>query len=117
MGDSLDVLKSFPSGVKSDLGFALDKIQRGEIPPIARRMASIGAGAWELKESDERAWYRVIYLSKIGDSIYVLHSFEKKSRKTDQRDLDKAQERLATVQTLINKGKKDEKLKKNASKK
>jgi len=117
MGDSLDVPKSFPVGVRSDLGFALDKVQRGEVPPIARRMTSIGAGAWELKESDERSWYRVIYLSKIGDSIYVLHSFEKKSRKTDKRDLDKAEERLAAVHAFINKGKKDEKLKKNSSKK
>jgi phage-related protein len=36
----------------------------------------------ELKKADERAWYRAIYLSKVGNTIYVLHCFEKKSRKT-----------------------------------
>ena len=40
-----------------------------------RRMESTGAGVYELKEADERTWYRVIYLSKIDDVIYVLHCF------------------------------------------
>jgi phage-related protein len=39
----------------------------------------IGKGVWELKESDERAWYRIVYRSKIGSFIYVLHCFEKES--------------------------------------
>lgn len=53
-----------------------------------RRMESIGKGAWELKTADERTWYRVIYLTRIGDALYVLHAFEKSSRKTDRRDLE-----------------------------
>jgi phage-related protein len=60
-------------------------------------MESIGSGVYELKEADERTWYRVIYLSKIDDVIYVLHSFEKQSRKTDRRDLNIAKERLSLV--------------------
>ena len=60
-------------------------------------MASIGKGVWELKESDERAWYRVVYLTKIGDVIYVLHCFEKESRKTDKRDVASARARLKRV--------------------
>lgn len=60
-------------------------------------MASIGKGVWELKESDERAWYRVVYLTKIGDVIYVLHCFEKESRKTDKRDVASARARLKQV--------------------
>lgn len=59
--------------------------------------ASIGKGVWELKESDERAWYRVVYLTKIGDVIYVLHCFEKESRKTDKRDVASARARLKQV--------------------
>ena len=60
-------------------------------------MPSIGNGVWELKESDERAWYRVVYLSKIGRVIYVLHCFEKESRKTDKRDIATARARLKQV--------------------
>jgi len=63
----------------------------------ARRMESIGKGVWELKTADERTWYRVIYLTRIGSALYVLHTFEKDSRKTDRRDLDIAKSRLKSV--------------------
>ena len=60
-------------------------------------MESVGKGVWELKTSDERTWYRMIYLTRIGDSLYVLHAFEKDSRKTDRRDLEIAKSRLKLV--------------------
>jgi phage-related protein len=60
-------------------------------------MQSIGAGVFELKEADERTWYRTIYLSKVGNAIYVLHCFEKDSRKTDRRDIEVARNRLKIV--------------------
>jgi phage-related protein len=70
----------------------------------------VGSGVWELKEQDERKWYRVIYLSRINNVIYVLHCFEKQRRKTDRRDLETAKERLARVRQRIQeqmKGSKD----------
>lgn len=112
VGDSREVLRGFPASVRADLGFALDRLQRGQIPPIARRLSSVGPGVWELKESDERTWYRVVYLTKIDNRIYVLHSFEKKGRKTDKRDLEKAKERLKAVQAFLDEEKKNEKRKK-----
>jgi phage-related protein len=60
-------------------------------------MVSVGKGVWELKTADERTWYRVIYLTRIGDVLYVLHAFEKDSRKTDRRDLEIAKSRLRLV--------------------
>ena len=66
-----------------------------------RRMGSIGPGVWELKEQDEKTWYRVLYLSKIDNVIYVLHCFEKQSRKTDRRDLEIASKRLSSVRERI----------------
>ena len=101
-GDSKEVLASFPEQVRGDLGFALYELQQGRQPAIAtRRMESVGAGVYELKEGDERAWYRVIYLSRIDDIVYVLHCFEKQSRKTDKRDLNIAKERLSHVRKRI----------------
>ena len=106
-GDSRDVITGFPDPVRADLGFSLWQLQQGEMPPsAARRMESVGPGAWELKEQDERAWYRVIYLSRIDDVIYILHCFEKQSRKTDRRDLEIAKERLARVRQRIQQQKK-----------
>jgi phage-related protein len=101
-GDSREVITGFPDPVRADLGFSLWQLQQGEMPASAtRRMESVGPSVWELKEQDERAWYRVMYLSKIDNVIYVLHCFEKRSRKTDKRDLEVAKERLARVRQRI----------------
>ena len=56
-------------------------------------MPSIGKGVWELKESDERAWYRVVYLSKIGRVIYVLHCFEKRKAERRTSEISRPRER------------------------
>jgi phage-related protein len=94
-GDAKEVLSSFPPEVKSVLGYSLRRLQKGLLPDCdARRMESIGKGVWELKTADERTWYRVIYLTRIGDALFVLHAFEKKSRKTGRRDLEIAKSRL-----------------------
>jgi phage-related protein len=101
-GDSKNVLASFPEEPRGDLGFALFELQQGRQPMTeTRRMESIGPGVYELKTADERAWYRVIYLSKIENVIYVLHCFEKQSRKTDRRDLNIAKQRLSHVRKRI----------------
>ncbi len=97
-GDSKEVLSGFPKDVKLSLGYSLRRLQRGEFPACeTRSMASIGKGVWELKESDERAWYRVVYLTKISSMIHVLHCFEKERRKTDKRDIATARARLKRV--------------------
>jgi phage-related protein len=101
-GDSLEVLSAFPSEVKQTLGFALRQLQLGREPPCqTRSMSSIGPGVYELKEADERTWYRAIYLSKVGRIIHVLHCFEKDSRKTDRRDIEIARQRLKVVKQRI----------------
>jgi phage-related protein len=110
-GNSREVLTEFPDSVRADLGFSLWQLQQGEMPASAtRRMESVGSGVWELKEQDERKWYRIIYLARIDNLIYVLHCFEKHSRKTDRRDLETAKERLTRVRQRLQrqmKGSKD----------
>jgi phage-related protein len=96
-GDSLEVIRLFPSPVRQDLGAELRRLQIGEQPISSRPMPSIGIRVYELKEQDERAWYRVIYLAKVGNRIYVLHCFEKKSAKTGKSDLAVARSRLERV--------------------
>lgn len=107
-GDSLSVLKKFPDAVKMEFGVALRKLQTGEFPDnvATRPMPSVGKRVFELKESDEKTWYRVMYLSKMDNVIYVLHSFEKDSAKTDKRDLNTATKRLSRVLKRIQEQKK-----------
>jgi phage-related protein len=98
VGDAKETLSAFPLAVKGVFGYSLRRLQKGLLPDCdARRLESIGKGVWELKTADERTWYRVIYLTRIGGALYVLHAFEKSSRKTDQRDLDIATSRLKLV--------------------
>jgi phage-related protein len=100
--DSLEVLSQFPVGVKQELGYNLRRLQKGLSPVCTvRPMQSIGRGVFELKEQDQRSWYRVIYLARIQDLIHVLHCFEKQSRKTDRRDIEIARTRLKAVRARL----------------
>lgn len=72
-------------------------------------MPSIARGVFELKDSDERKWYRMIYLARVEDTIFVLHCFEKDTTKTEKRDLDTALRRWKLVQQRLREEHKDEK--------
>jgi phage-related protein len=62
LGDSFDVISSFPSGVKRNLGHAIRCVQAGSPPPDSKPMAAVGEGVYELRDADETGWYRVLYL-------------------------------------------------------
>jgi phage-related protein len=108
-GDSREVLRAFPEGVRENFGFELWQLQQGERPLDFRPLPSIGHGIFELRDQDQRTWYRVVYLSRIEDVIYVLHCFEKKSREMPKRDFEKARQRLKAVKSRLAEEKKREK--------
>jgi phage-related protein len=96
-GNSRQALQGFPDGVKSDLGYALYQLQLGQIPPDRKAVQSVGPGVYEFRESDARAWYRVLYVRR-EKVIQVLHCFEKRSNAIEQKDIETAQARLKRVQ-------------------
>lgn len=100
-GNSKEVISGFPDEVKQNLGFQLRLLQSGELPTDYRPMPSVGPGVFELRDQDARSWYRVIYLSRIRDTIHVLHCFEKKSRETPQREIKTARQRLKAVRARM----------------
>ena len=108
-GDSREVLKDFPEGVRQNFGFELWQLQLGERPSDYRPLTSVGPGVFELRDQDKRAWYRVVYLSRIEDVIYVLHCFEKKSREMPRKDFEKAKQRLKAVKARLEEEKRHEK--------
>jgi phage-related protein len=95
-GGSQSVLRRFPVGAKSDLGYALELVQRGQIPPDRKLVREVGAGVYELREEDARAWYRVLYIRR-EKLIQVLHCFEKRSNAIEQKDIETAKTRLKRV--------------------
>lgn len=97
LGNTLEVLKGFPAPVQGDLGYALYQVQLGQMPPDSKPMRTVGPGVYELRDQDERAWYRVFYLKKIANLVYVLHCFEKRTAQTEQKDIEVARERLKRI--------------------
>jgi phage-related protein len=93
LGSSLSDLRRFPENVRHDAGFQLDKVQRGLVPDDWKPMARIGPGVCEIRIREERGAWRVIYVARLVEAVYVLHAFQKKTQQTSQRDLEMARAR------------------------
>ena len=94
LGDSLDIVRSFPGRARRSAGYQLDRVQRGLEPDDWKPMPGIGAGVREIRVRDASGAYRVVYIASLAEAVYVLHAFQKKSQRTLPRDLDLAQLRL-----------------------
>jgi len=101
MGDSYDRLKEFPKSATVNLGIALRCVQDGKQPPDSKAVPGLGrSGVYELRDEDESGWYRVIYLKKVRDVIYVLHCFKKTTNQIEKQDIRTIQQRLSQVEEL-----------------
>jgi len=90
-------MRSFPDGARQSAGFQMNKVQYGEEPDDWKPMSSIGRGVCEIRVRDSSGAFRVIYVAHFDDVIYVLHAFQKKTRKTSLRDLDLARQRYRSI--------------------
>jgi phage-related protein len=92
-GSSLDDLRAFPLTAKREAGYQLDRVQNGLEPDDWKPMNTVGQGVREIRIRDAAGAFRVVYLAKFADAVYVLHRFQKKTQKTSKADLDLATER------------------------
>jgi len=97
LGDSLKRLREFPEDAKNDVGYQLDRVQRGHQPHDFKPMTSIGRGVEEIRVRDDAGIFRVIYTARIADAVYVLHAFQKKTQATSRQDIEIATERYAEL--------------------
>lgn len=95
-GDSIRALRGFPAGVKHDLGYALYRLQLGQIRTDRKPVRTVGPGVYELREEDAKTWYRILYVRR-AETIHVLHCFEKRSNTIEQKDIETAKSRLKRV--------------------
>ncbi|CNH35186.1 type II toxin-antitoxin system RelE/ParE family toxin [Yersinia intermedia] len=86
-GSSLEDLKAFPESACAVAGKQLRNIQHGIEPNDFKPINDWGAGVIEIRLDDNSKAYRVVYIAKFEDKIYVLHSFQKKSQRTSQKDV------------------------------
>ena len=95
-GSSLSDLREFPAEARRAAGFELWQVQCGLMPSDFKPLLGVGPGAYEIRVHVEGEW-RVIYVAKFSDSIYVLHAFRKKTRKTRKEDLELAHRRYRHI--------------------
>lgn len=102
VGRSLEDLKAFPEGVRQAIGYALYLAQSGEKHPLAKPLKGFkGAGVLEVVEDFDGDTYRAVYTVKLADVVYVLHAFQKKSKRgiaTPKQDIELIEARLKRAQ-------------------
>ncbi len=82
MGSSRKDLKAFPRPVRRDMGQALYAAQRGETHPTAKPLKGFaGRSVLEIVAPYDTDTYRAVYTVRIANVVYVLHAFQKKSKK------------------------------------
>lgn len=97
LGDSLEQLRDFPEAARKEAGFQLRKVQSGLEPSNWKPMSSVGKGVREIRIIDEVGKFRVLYVAKLKNVIYVLHAFQKKTQKTEDKDISLAKARLRRI--------------------
>jgi phage-related protein len=103
MGNALGVLKTFPSTVQDEVGCALYLAQRGEKHVSAKPLKGVGSGVLEVVSDHRGDTFRAVYTVRLGDRIYVLHAFQKKSKRgiaTPQVEVDLIRRRLKLAEAV-----------------
>src|SRR5208282_107469 len=96
-GSSKRDFLQFPESAKDELGNALGIAQFGGKHPAAKPWKGLGAGVFEVVEDHDGNTYRAVYTVRFQEVVYVLHAFQKKSRKgikTAQSDIELIEKRL-----------------------
>ena len=97
MGSSLKDLMTLPDAVKREAGYQLHRVQNGLDPENWKPFQTVGAGVKEIRISEEGGAFRVMYMLKFAEKIYVLHAFQKKTQKTSSKDIHIAKTRYRAI--------------------
>ncbi len=98
MGSSFDDLRQFPEDVRRDAGFQLYRLQSGLEAADWKAMPQLGRGVEEIRLRHFSGAYRVIYLARFAEAIYVLHCLNKKTRRTAEHEKQIVRNRLQVIQ-------------------
>jgi phage-related protein len=103
VGSSLNDLKRMPVAVQKAIGTALRDLQFGARPRGIKRLTGLGGGVLEIVDDFDRSTYRAVLTVEFEDAIYVLHVFQKKSKRglaTPRQDVEKIVRRLRVARSL-----------------
>jgi phage-related protein len=96
VGSTLDRLRGLPAAARREAGYQLYRVQRGLDPADWKPMRSVGPGVMEIRVH-ARGEYRVLFVARFAEAVYVLHAFEKRTQQTRQADIELARRNLAEV--------------------
>lgn len=102
VGSSRSDLKELPSEVQEEIGYGLYQAQLGYFPENAKPLKSL-KGVIEIICAFDKSTYRAVYATRLGEHIYVLHVFQKKSKtgiKSPKEDIELIKRRLQTAQRM-----------------
>jgi phage-related protein len=94
---------SFPQAVQEQMKFALEIAAAGQKADIAKPMKGFDSGVFEIALPHRGDAYRAVYAVKIGNDLWVVHAFQKKSTqgiKTPQREIEVIRERLKRLKEM-----------------
>jgi phage-related protein len=97
VGSSYNDLCNFPRDARHEAGFQLGQVQLGLEPNDWKPFNEVGAGTKEIRIRDKNGIYRVLYVAKFEEAIYVLHCFQKKTESTAQADKEIAKARYRAI--------------------
>jgi phage-related protein len=103
LGDSKKIIQDFPEGAQKLIGDELQLIQFGGMPKDAKPFKGVGSGIVEIALRHASGAYRVVTAVQLGAEVYVLHAFQKKSKKgaeTPKWDVDLIKKRYAEAREL-----------------
>ncbi len=97
-------LEAFPARAIDRALDALTIVADGGTPDIAKPLAGLGVGVWELAIKERGDAYRIVYALQMGDDIWVVHAFQKKSTKgisTPRHEIDLVRERIKRLKEML----------------
>jgi phage-related protein len=97
VGPSREDIRGLPDSAQETAGFQLFKVQQGREADDWKPIPTVGSGVQEIRIRDESGAYRIFYVAKFEEAVYVLHVFEKHSQKTARTDLVLGKSRYADL--------------------
>jgi phage-related protein len=97
VGSSYDDILAFPALARREAGFQLGRLQVGLDPEDWKPFDDVGSGVREIRIRDPSGIYRVMYVAKFEEAVYVLHCFQKKSQATSKHDKEIAATRFRAI--------------------
>lgn len=104
LGSALEDIRAFPDDARRESGYQLRRVQQGLAPSDWKPMTTVGPGVVEIRIHTAQE-FRVFYVAKFTEAVYVLHAFNKRRQKTAQREISLAQQRYSELTQARNKTK------------